>query len=66
MKDKSCVYIIPSFYISLRSHPAPDVDVYRNQFLRDWGKIQTLSKPIIAAVSGYAVRSPPFYISAAF
>ena len=65
MKDKSCAYT-PSFYICPRSHPAQDVDVYRNQFLRDWGKISTLSKPIIAAVSGYAVRSPLSSISSAF
>lgn len=31
-------------------------DVYKNKFLEDWGKIAHLRKPLIAAVSGYAVR----------
>ncbi|TCD69749.1 putative enoyl-CoA hydratase, mitochondrial [Steccherinum ochraceum] len=31
------------------------VDVYRNRFLEDWTKITALRKPIIAAVSGYAL-----------
>ncbi|KAH8102292.1 enoyl-CoA hydratase [Cristinia sonorae] len=31
------------------------VDVYQNKFLEDWTKITGLRKPIIAAVSGYAL-----------
>ncbi|THH29712.1 hypothetical protein EUX98_g4470 [Antrodiella citrinella] len=31
------------------------VDVYKNKFLEDWTKIASLRKPIIAAVSGYAL-----------
>ncbi|TFK44499.1 enoyl-CoA hydratase [Crucibulum laeve] len=30
-------------------------DVYKNKFLEDWAKITQLRKPIIAAVSGYAL-----------
>jgi len=30
-------------------------DVYKNQFLEDWTKITKIRKPIIAAVSGYAL-----------
>ncbi|EKM56741.1 uncharacterized protein PHACADRAFT_254035 [Phanerochaete carnosa HHB-10118-sp] len=30
-------------------------EVYQNRFLEDWGKITSLRKPIIAAVSGYAL-----------
>ncbi|KAH9485229.1 Enoyl-CoA hydratase, mitochondrial [Psilocybe cubensis] len=30
-------------------------DVYKNKFLEDWGKINQLRKPLIAAVSGYAL-----------
>jgi len=30
-------------------------DVYKNKFLEDWGKIAHLRKPLIAAVSGYAL-----------
>lgn len=33
-----------------------DADVYKNKFLEDWGHISQLRKPLIAAVSGYAVR----------
>ena len=38
---------------------SPDNDVYKNKFLEDWGNLSSLRKPIIAAVSGYAVRLPP-------
>jgi enoyl-CoA hydratase/carnithine racemase len=34
-------------------------EVYTAQFLADWQDITSIRKPIIAAVSGYAV-SPPF------
>jgi enoyl-CoA hydratase len=30
-------------------------DVYKNKFLEDWGRIAHLRKPLIAAVSGYAL-----------
>ncbi|KAK7683600.1 putative enoyl-CoA hydratase, mitochondrial [Cerrena zonata] len=30
-------------------------DVYQNKFLENWGKLATIRKPIIAAVSGYAL-----------
>lgn len=31
-------------------------DAYKNNFLESWGEISRLRKPVIAAVSGYAVR----------
>lgn len=33
-----------------------DADVYKNNFLENWADIPKTRKPIIAAVSGYAVR----------
>jgi len=33
--------------------------VYRGRFLEDWAAITQCRKPIIAAVSGYAVSNPP-------
>lgn len=39
-------------------NPEADSDVFKNRFLEDWGTIGKLRKPIIAAVSGYAVSSP--------
>ena len=44
------------------THLPTDNEVYQNRFLEDWGQLTTLRKPIIAAVSGYAVRPPPAYI----
>jgi hypothetical protein len=32
-------------------------DVYQNRFLEDWQEILRIHKPIIAAVSGYAVSN---------
>jgi hypothetical protein len=32
-------------------------DVYQNRFLEDWQEITRIRKPIIAAVSGYAVNT---------
>ena len=32
-------------------------DAYRNDFLANWSRITQIRKPIIAAVSGYAVRT---------
>ncbi|KAI0926556.1 hypothetical protein AcV7_005453 [Taiwanofungus camphoratus] len=34
-----------------------DSDVFKNKFLENWSLITSIRKPIIAAVSGYAVRS---------
>jgi len=36
-----------------------DADVYTSNFLENWGTISKARKPIIAAVSGYAVRPRP-------
>ncbi len=33
----------------------PVADVYQNRFLENWQEITRIRKPIIAAVSGYAV-----------
>jgi enoyl-CoA hydratase/carnithine racemase len=32
-----------------------DSDVYRNKFLENWTLMSAIRKPVIAAVSGYAV-----------
>ncbi len=32
-----------------------DADVYKNNFLESWQDLTKIRKPIIAAVSGYAV-----------
>jgi hypothetical protein len=34
----------------------PVADVYQNRFLENWQEISTIRKPIIAAVSGFAVN----------
>ena len=34
----------------------PVADVYQNRFLENWQEITTIRKPIIAAVSGFAVN----------
>lgn len=45
------------FSHALRLFTFPKVaDVYKNKFLEDWADITRINKPIIAAVSGYAVR----------
>ena len=36
-----------------------DNEVYKTKFLASWGQISSLKKPVIAAVSGYAVRGSP-------
>jgi enoyl-CoA hydratase len=38
------------------SHLLAVADVYKNRFLEDWTNIARLRKPLIAAVSGFAVR----------
>jgi hypothetical protein len=35
----------------------PVADVYQNRFLENWQEITTIRKPIIAAVSGFAVNT---------
>jgi enoyl-CoA hydratase len=37
-------------------HLRPVADVYQNNFLENWQEISTIRKPIIAAVSGFAVN----------
>jgi hypothetical protein len=34
-------------------------DAYRNDFLANWSRISQIRKPVIAAVSGYAVSLLP-------
>ena len=34
-------------------------DAYKTDFLSHWAQVASFRKPIIAAVSGYAVRPPP-------
>jgi hypothetical protein len=36
------------------------VEVYGENFLKDWGKVSETRKPIIAAVSGFAVTISHF------
>lgn len=36
-------------------HYLIDPDVYKNKFLENWALMTTIRKPVIAAVSGYAV-----------
>lgn len=39
-------------------------EVYKNRFLEDWAEMTRIRKPIIAAVSGYAVcQRFPLYAS---
>ena len=45
-----------------RRRSLADPEVYKNKFLEDWADMTKIRKPIIAAVSGYAVRPPPAYI----
>lgn len=35
----------------------PVADVYQNRFLENWQEVTTIRKPIIAAVSGFAVNT---------
>jgi hypothetical protein len=34
----------------------PVADVYQNRFIENWQEVTTIRKPIIAAVSGFAVN----------
>jgi hypothetical protein len=56
MKDKSCESCHGFFYSQATLTPfTPVADVYQNRFLENWQDIARVRKPIIAAVSGYAV-----------
>jgi len=41
----------------------PAVDVYQNRFLENWQQVSMIRKPVIAAVSGYAVNAGRFHLS---
>jgi hypothetical protein len=57
MKDKSCEYTDTLSAIGARFiYVHPVADVYQNRFLENWQEITTIRKPIIAAVSGFAVN----------
>jgi hypothetical protein len=43
------------------THSCQVADVYKNKFLESWGAISKLRKPVIAAVSGFAVRIHVFH-----
>lgn len=57
MKDKQCENSKIRARAKSSLPPFIVADVYKNKFLENWGQITHLRKPIIAAVSGYAVRS---------
>lgn len=59
MKDKEC----QSFDLTeLHSYTLICLvsDVYKNKFLEDWAAMTKIRKPIIAAVSGYAVSQASY------
>lgn len=37
-------------------------ECYSGNFLAHWNRVSTVKKPVIAAVNGFAVRIPCFYI----
>lgn len=39
-----------------------DSEVYKKRFLENWGDMTSLKKPVIAAVSGYAVRASRYLV----
>jgi hypothetical protein len=43
--------------------PCTVADAYKNRFLEDWADMTKVRKPIIAAVSGYAVRQFSLFLS---
>ena len=45
----------PAVNLMRAVHDLIDPDVYKNKFLENWALMTTIRKPIIAAVSGYAV-----------
>jgi hypothetical protein len=55
MRDKTCAStFITGSRVSQVSFP-PVAEVYKSKFLENWGTVGTIRKPIIAAVSGFAV-----------
>ena len=53
------LYVVLCAFRSDKSHAvyySIDSDVYKSKFLENWTLMGTIRKPIIAAVSGYAVR----------
>lgn len=62
MKDKSCnVHPYPCAAAHSREpFPILVAEAYTSNFLADWEVISKLNKPVIAAVSGYAVRACVF------
>lgn len=55
MKDKSCnVHFLP-YSAEHLYFPFPVAEAYTSNFLSNWEVISKLNKPVIAAVSGYAV-----------
>jgi hypothetical protein len=59
MKDKDCKSPqSPLSTVRSLTESYADTDVYRNQFLASWETVTKCRKPIIAAVSGYAVSFP--------
>jgi len=55
MKDKQCELIVT--VLNYTWYKFKVADVYQNRFLEDWADITKINKPIIAAVSGFAVCS---------
>lgn len=54
MKDKQCTDIF-LLRITKYTNIQTVADVFKNKFLEDWGKLSQLRKPLIAAVSGFAL-----------
>lgn len=55
MKNKSCESLLLFGTILYLSYVNLDQSVVKHDFLADWHKVANVSKPTIAAVSGYAV-----------
>jgi hypothetical protein len=65
MKDKSCdVQFSPSLRHA-HIDPFPVEEAYTSNFIANWNVVSKLNKPIIAAVSGYAVcvHIPPDHLT---
>ena len=62
MKDKQCEQTSSWFYLLNKLPLFKVADVYKNKFLEDWAAITKLRKPLIAAVSGYAVSARKPYV----